>query len=211
MFLNRGLNMKANHRGLTALALGMALMGVGTVHAVEIGVMDVTASSTFYTYNVDNLINGAGLTGSLHSGNWENKWMTNGTTTGSLTFDFGSTYTVGTTNIWNYGPGCCGAGRSVRDLGISFSSNGIDYTSFANFVLAQPTTDPFAAETLNLGFNARYVQFALNSNYGDSYSGLSEVKFFTSAVPEPETYAMFLAGLGLMGAIARRRKAAQAS
>lgn len=28
----------------------------------------------------------------------------------------------------------------------------------------------------------------------------------TPAVPEPETYAMFLAGLGLMGAIARRRR-----
>jgi len=27
-----------------------------------------------------------------------------------------------------------------------------------------------------------------------------------TAVPEPETYAMFLAGLGLMGAVARRRK-----
>ncbi len=31
-----------------------------------------------------------------------------------------------------------------------------------------------------------------------------------SAVPEPETYAMLLAGLGLMGAVARRRKAKQA-
>lgn len=30
-----------------------------------------------------------------------------------------------------------------------------------------------------------------------------------SAVPEPETYAMMLAGLGLMGGIARRRKAKQ--
>ena len=29
-----------------------------------------------------------------------------------------------------------------------------------------------------------------------------------AAVPEPETYAMFLAGLGIMGALARRRKQA---
>ncbi len=32
----------------------------------------------------------------------------------------------------------------------------------------------------------------------------------TAAVPEPETYAMLLAGLGVMGAVARRRKAKQA-
>jgi len=33
------------------------------------------------------------------------------------------------------------------------------------------------------------------------------VMISVSAVPEPETYAMFLAGLGLMGAVARRRRA----
>lgn len=39
-------------------------------------------------------------------------------------------------------------------------------------------------------------------------SNLSNYRAFTSAVPEPETYGMLLAGLGLVGFLARRRKAA---
>jgi PEP-CTERM motif len=42
---------------------------------------------------------------------------------------------------------------------------------------------------------------------GGSYGAQIDL---VSAVPEPETYAMMLAGLGLMGAVARRRKAKQA-
>lgn len=41
----------------------------------------------------------------------------------------------------------------------------------------------------------------------DLTSELRVDNFTVSAVPEPETYAMLLAGLGLMGAVARRRKA----
>ncbi len=36
--------------------------------------------------------------------------------------------------------------------------------------------------------------------------GLSNYRAFLSPVPEPGTYAMLLAGLGLMGALARRRR-----
>lgn len=42
--------------------------------------------------------------------------------------------------------------------------------------------------------------FGLLDGIGDNAVG------FAAAVPEPETYAMLLAGLGLMGTIARRRK-----
>jgi len=41
----------------------------------------------------------------------------------------------------------------------------------------------------------------------ETYGGSLDKVSITSAVPEPESYAMMLAGLGLMGAIARRRKA----
>jgi hypothetical protein len=50
--------------------------------------------------------------------------------------------------------------------------------------------------------NARHYQpgnFGLLNGIGDNAMG------FAAAVPEPETYAMLLAGLGLMGTIARRR------
>lgn len=43
-----------------------------------------------------------------------------------------------------------------------------------------------------------------SSNLGQNYT------FQIAAVPEPETFAMLLAGLGLMGAVARRRKALSA-
>lgn len=36
--------------------------------------------------------------------------------------------------------------------------------------------------------------------------GRAQDQLYIMPVPEPETYAMFLAGLGLMGMIARRRR-----
>ena len=45
------------------------------------------------------------------------------------------------------------------------------------------------------------VTFSSNSNAFET-----DNHAFIAAVPEPETYAMLLAGLGLMGAMVRRRK-----
>ena len=48
--------------------------------------------------------------------------------------------------------------------------------------------------------------------FATSLGGLKvdDVQVSVTAVPEPETYAMMLAGLGLMATVARRRKAKQA-
>ena len=47
---------------------------------------------------------------------------------------------------------------------------------------------------------------AANTLYNGSWSFNGQTIAYTAAVPEPETYAMLLAGLGLVGFIARRRR-----
>lgn len=64
------------------------------------------------------------------------------------------------------------------------------------------------SSTNNLGFT---LSGLADGNYYLNVSGIAtgtaggKYDGVLSAVPEPETYAMFLAGLGLMGFIARRR------
>jgi hypothetical protein len=53
--------------------------------------------------------------------------------------------------------------------------------------------------------SAGHIYAAVNETYAVNDSGAFSVT--VTAVPEPESYALFLAGLGLMGLVARRRKA----
>lgn len=52
------------------------------------------------------------------------------------------------------------------------------------------------------------LRFANVANRGQLQLGVDNVSLQVTAVPEPESYAMLLAGLGVIGAIARRRKQA---
>jgi hypothetical protein len=58
-----------------------------------------------------------------------------------------------------------------------------------------------------------YIVKATGSVSGGQLPGVSLVaaNYTVTAVPEPETYAMLLAGLGLMGTIARRRAQKEAA
>ncbi|MDP1672628.1 MAG: PEPxxWA-CTERM sorting domain-containing protein [Burkholderiales bacterium] len=136
--------------------------------------------------------------------------------------------------ISNAGIGCSGHVSSSQwyssssvPTGISgvFSSGDGQETSVTNFSIGPgPLTVSFQYD--DLGFyqpsfvgNLLYrhsVTYgpaypgALPTNYvseGGGFSFSASEQLEVSAIPEPETYAMLLAGLGLVGGIARRRKA----
>jgi hypothetical protein len=56
------------------------------------------------------------------------------------------------------------------------------------------------------GNQVRVLNLMKKDGYGNYTVHSQDQLYFVSAVPETETYAMMLAGLGLMGTIARRRK-----
>jgi len=77
-------------------------------------------------------------------------------------------------------------------------------TSSSTLVLNQ--NDPF--QTYSLSFSAitsGVVSFGFQNQGGNNIGALLD-NVTVAAVPEPDTYAMVLAGLGLMGFVARRRK-----
>ncbi|MGA7749025.1 MAG: PEP-CTERM sorting domain-containing protein [Gallionella sp.] len=84
-------------------------------------------------------------------------------------------------------------GFEIYDPSVNFTSFSMIYNS----ALSGTPVLSFAGDNLSvnwqsISFNPGTVQFAVTGN--------------VSAVPEPETYAMLLAGLGLIGFMAYRRK-----
>jgi hypothetical protein len=108
-------------------------------------------------------------------------------------------------------------GQTIYDSGLTFAN-----LTAGNYLFTIATYNNFSnGTTLAQGFRfdnqapiplAQWNQPANHLNMGTHYSvHLSGVDGAVSAVPEPESYAMLLAGLGIVGAIARRRNRKNAS
>lgn len=97
-----------------------------------------------------------------------------------------------------------GPGQTHYDAGLSFASltagsYRLSVTPYSNFSNGSLLSQGFRFDSQPLTSHGRGNFFRVNLSNVDSASPVSPV-------PEPETYAMLLAGLGLMVGFARRRK-----
>jgi hypothetical protein len=67
-----------------------------------------------------------------------------------------------------------------------------------------------SANWADTGNQVRVLNLMKKDKYGSYAVNSQDQLYFVSAIPEVETYTMMLAGLGVVAAVARRRKAKQA-
>ena len=95
--------------------------------------------------------------------------------------------------------------------GTSVATNGLNFAFGLSTPIAIASATAWTKYTTTIDFGTGSTQkltfaaLGTSNSYGTSLDNIS-----VSAIPEPETYAMMLAGLGLMGLIARRRRIATA-
>jgi hypothetical protein len=134
----------------------------------------------------------------------------------------GSTFTGYNASFWNTGvsstfndwisfslPG--DSSGNTQSNAISLGGGGLNFSAFNLYenaiLVATGIVDgsnaflSYSGGTTPGNYSLNIAGFKLNPNLSASYAGNISI----SPVPEPETYAMLLAGLGLIGFSARRR------
>jgi hypothetical protein len=192
-------------------AVGLYNTGVDDANSVlALGVADThytlsTGASVFSTNDAEGYI------GYWLAQNTTSRWITpllggsNTASAASLGGSYGYQTTFDLTGI-DFSTAVI-KGKVTADNGITdILINGIS-TGFVYGSAGAGTYNSFAEFTISNGFHSGLNTLTFNVINGSGPTGL-RTEFsgstFTAAVPEPDTYAMLMVGLGLLGAVTRR-------
>ena len=162
------------------------------------------------TQSLANVINApSAIASEFHSSPTTHVWVSGAAL--ELRFDFGIEYDLSTLHLWNYHS----ENFDVDDIDFTFfdGSNSLvgSLLNVAPLLGNGNGSDatPIFAQDYALSFpsRVRYVNAVLSgSNNQVDFNNLGfTARVSVPAIPEPETYALMLAGLGLLGVAARRR------
>jgi len=185
-----------------ALAAGLALMGAGAAHA-DVTFEDVATGNygtnsvqsggfTFNTTYFQTISNATGF-GVSNETNYL-AYLGLGTNTETFSASSGTPFTLSSIDLG----GWTSFGPNARDITITGTQVGGNLVSFTANVL--PTS--FTRFNLN-GFTN--LQSVTLGNAGDGYY-VAVDNIFATAVPEPESVAMLLAGVVLLAGAVRRQR-----
>lgn len=127
-------------------------------------------------------------------------------------FDDHFTFTVDGTTGWNFDAVVSSISRTASTgldiTGLSLYSVAGDALVASGMQMSSGAIDVWTVSTNSLAAGDYYLAVSGNLVSADAASFGGAVAL-AAPVPEPETYGMMLAGLGVVGFLARRRKAAQ--
>jgi hypothetical protein len=192
----------------TVLALLVFAFLVAPTMADIITPVGLEVSSTYCSYNKQDLINNSGLSGGLHGTDYRDMWMSGEwDTTPWLVFDLGNLCTITSTDIWQYNADFA-LNRGVNNFDILGSTDNISFSPITNANLAIGPGVSVPAQNIVFNTVAQYIKFDVLCNHGHTvFTGLSEVKFNGTVVPVPGAGLLGIIGLGLAGAKLGRRRA----
>ena len=223
-------------RLIVAVALAFGIPQAASAVQVVLGPGSVVGSSGYYTaccsFAPGSILDqqSGPVTEAFGAGYWLNP--DNGPANAYLTIDLGATYVLSSVALFNTHNGDYGD-RGTGSFAIYGSNSVAGGQLVGGVLLASGTLNAelagaglttLTAQNFALSGSFRYISFnpitdqaSPNSLFGPGVTccgsnvyGLNEMRVFGSAVPEPASWALLIAGFGLAGAVARRRRAVQA-
>lgn len=195
----------------------------GAVISAPISVINNTLGSANSSFRIGNVIDQSGLLNSYVSGTTDfASYLSTGpmhndaqtsvnetwfsrllNLTGTIDFDLGSSHRIEQMVLWNIGQSLS---RDIDGFTV-FTSGLSDFSTSVNVGSFRATDQPIGnipAEVFDLTDSiGQFVRLQITSNHGGEFTGMSELAFATSPIPEPSR--AFLSLLGIGAVLVRRR------